>query len=57
MEKSKEIFIQDRNVRVEIPVHLSEDYELESNKVLYLKRLWEDIEYEWYWSVCQGLAS
>lgn len=53
----KSIFIEDRGVREEIPVHLFEDYELESKKVeekQYLKRLEEN---EWYWSVCNRLAT
>jgi hypothetical protein len=53
----KSIFIEDRGVREEIPVHLFEDYELESKKVeekQYLKRLEEN---ERYWSVCNRLAT
>jgi len=43
---NKKVFIEDRDVPEEIPVHLSEDFERENDKLIYLQLLEE--EYEWH---------
>ena len=48
------INIEDRDVREEIPVHLFEDYERESDTIIYYKLMEE--EYEWHNAVCEGLC-
>ena len=46
MGKSKQIFIEDRSKREEIPIHFQEDYELESAKLFYSTQ-----EKEEYWYI------
>ena len=52
MENTFNIPVEDRDVREEIPVNFSEDYERESDKHIYLHKLEE--EYEWYNALCEG---
>jgi hypothetical protein len=47
------IQIENRDVREEIPVHLFEDYEIESNKIKFKQR---EEDYEWYNTLCRGLT-
>ena len=49
------IIIIDLDVREEIPVHLFEDYEIESNKVINLTQT--EQEYEWYNTLCKGFLN
>lgn len=49
---SKQIFIEDRDIPEEIPVEFSEDFERESDKLIYLQQLEE--EYEWYNHLSEG---
>lgn len=53
--KSFVINIEDRDVREEIPVHLFEDYEVESKKVENL--ILTEKEYEWYNTLSKGLLT
>lgn len=46
MSKSKQIFIEDRTKREEIPIYFQEDYELESNVQEYLKDLYAEWQYK-----------
>ena len=46
MSKSKQIFIEDRSKKEEIPIHFQEDYELESAYIQYYRDI--EMEYEFY---------
>lgn len=49
-----DVHVEDKDVQEEIPVHLFEDYERESDKMLYYKQMKE--EYEWYNAISEGLV-